>query len=283
MNKAKGAITLAFMLVLTGIGAATGQAQNKNMLQLVRRLETHADSFSNSVDKAMDRTRLDGTRREDNINALVDAFEYETDQLRERIEDNEAIASDVEAVLSRAMRLEMFAQRNRLNANAQRDWALVREDLNELARMFNVAWVWTVPANAPMKNIPVRWVIRRIESRTDEFQNSLSPALDRSSLNGSPLEDEINALAQNLEKEADGLRDRANNRPGGGITGADVEALLNRALMVDLFMMKHGQQLDARTRNDWERVRAHLDELADAYNVKRVWTITVTPITTSTR
>lgn len=283
MSKMKGAITLAFLLLFAGVGTITAQAQNRNMLQLVRRLETHTDRFSNSVDTALDQSRMDGTRREDNINALVDEFEYETDQLRERVASNEAIASDAEAVLSRAMRLERFMQRNRLNARAQNDWSMVRSDLNELARMFNVVWVWTIPTNAPMKNIPVRQVIRRIESRTDDFQNSLGPSLDRSSLNGTQMEDEINALAQNLEKEADGLRDRANNLPGGGIAPADVEALLNRALLVDQFMQKHGGQLDARTRNDWERVKANLDELADAYNVKRAWTIIITPVSSSTR
>ncbi len=288
MKRMKRSITAALVLALGCIGiSAQAQTQyrmnDRSMNQLMKRLETNADHFSNSVDRALDRSRLDGTAREDNINALVDEFEYETDQLRERYRDNEAIPSDAEAVLSRALRLEMFMDRHPLNAQAQRDWARVRTDLNDLARAYNVVWVWDVRSNSYMKNIPVRQVIQRIESRTDKFQNSLNVALDGSSLNGTKLEDEINALAQNLEKEADGLRDRADNRPGGGIVPADVESVLNRAMMIESFMEQHGNQLNARTRNDWWRVKTNMDELAQVYNVAWVWTIKVVPTTSSIR
>ena len=288
MKRIKGSITVALMLALIGIGASV-QAQtmsgmgDRRMAQLVRRLETSTDRFSNSLDAALDRSFLDGSMREDNVNALVDAFEYETDQLRERVEDREAVVGDVEAVLVRGLRLDTFMRRHRLNPRVQRDWAMVRSDLDQLARVFNVVWVWDFNRNTQVRNIPVRQVIRRVESTTDEFQNTLDGALDRSSLNGTELENEINALVQNLEKEADGLRDRMDNRPGGGIAPADVEALLGRAMLVDTFMFNHGMKLNDRARRDWARVRANLDELAAAYNVVWVWTITVTPTSSSNR
>jgi hypothetical protein len=286
MNTMKSVITAALVLVLAGIGMSV-QAQSmsdmssQRLAQLVRRLETSSDRFSNSLDAALDRSFLDGSMREDNVNALIDVFEYETDLLRERVEAGEAVAGDVEAVLIRGMRLERFMQRHRLTPRAQRDWAAVRSDLNALARAFNVVWVWDFNKNTTAKNIPVRQVIRRIESRTDEFQNTLDGALDNSSLNGTELENEINSLVQNLEKEADQLRDRADNRPGGGIAPADVESLLKRAMMVDTFMFNHGMKLNDRARRDWARVRANLDELAAAYNVVWVWTIKTVPSSTS--
>lgn len=286
MNRMKDSIILALLLLLTGAGLSVqaramhqmgNQMGGQRMIQLIRRLETDVDKFSNTLDKALDRSRLDGSMREDDVNALIDAFEYETDQLRERAEDNEAVAADVEAVLIRGLRLETFMQRNRLDRRAQNDWVTVRRDLDGLARMFNVTWLWNVQNNTAMKSMPVRRIIQRVESQTDQFQNSLDGALDQSSLDGTGLENEINALVQNLEKEADGLRDRADNRPGGGIAAADIEAVLKRAMMIETFMMNYGHKLNARTRRDWAQVKANLNMLADAYNVAWVWTIRVAP------
>ncbi len=280
--------SIAVAVALTSLGAIakaeswrSTQMGDQRLLLLISRLETNTDRFSNSIDAALDRSRLEGSLREDDINALVDVFEYETDQLRERVEDHEAVASDAEAVLIRGLRLEMIMRRHPLTPTAQRDWARVRTDLDQLARAFNIVWVWTPQAHAA-RNIPVRQLIRRIESRADEFQNTIDDALDRSPLNGSELEDQINTLAQNLEKEADQLRDRINNRPGGGLVAADIEAVLERAMLIETFMQTHGRQLSPRAHRDWARVKANLNELAKNYNVAWVWTRSG-PATTSNR
>ena len=153
MNKIRMvlALSLAFSLAAFGLGFAgveTAQAQryrtnDRRMRNLVKRLETRADQFSRSLDAALDRSALDGTAREDEVNALADEFEYATDRLRDRAEDNAATARDVEEVLGRALRLEMFMRANNLTPRAQRDWARVKANLDELASMQNVAWVWT--------------------------------------------------------------------------------------------------------------------------------------------
>ena len=41
--------------------------------KIIRRVETRTDSFVSSFDNALDRTRLDGTRREDNLNERAGA------------------------------------------------------------------------------------------------------------------------------------------------------------------------------------------------------------------
>jgi hyperosmotically inducible protein len=280
MNAVKTLTMVALLVAFTCAGVsvqAQGRINDERLLQLIKRLETNSDRFSNSIDAALDRTWMDGSMREDNVNALVDAFEYETDQLRERVQDREALAGDLEAVLIRGLRLDTFMRRHKLTDNAQRDWTAVKSDLDELSRAFSVVWVWDFNRNTQVKNIPVRQVIRRIESRTDEFQNTLDGALDQSSLDGTKLENEINALVQNLEKEADQLRDRIGNGSGERIASADAEAVLKRAMLVDAFMFNHGASLNDRARRDWARVRANMDELAAAYNLAWVWTIKAGP------
>jgi hypothetical protein len=122
--------------------------------QLLRRLETNAERFRLSLSQAMDQSRIDNTRREDNINAVLDDFNGIVDHLRERNDQQQLAAADVEALLARASRLDRFMtnQNNRLSVRAQNDWSLLRTDLDQLASMYNVAWNRT--NNAPYSTYP---------------------------------------------------------------------------------------------------------------------------------
>jgi hypothetical protein len=52
------------------------------------------------------------------------------------------VAADVEAVLSRAGRIDDFMRRHPLDPRAQNDWRKVTNYLDQLSRAYNVAWNW---------------------------------------------------------------------------------------------------------------------------------------------
>jgi hypothetical protein len=122
--------------------------------RLLRRLETNAERFRLSLSQALDQSRINNTRREDNINTVLDDFNQIVDHVRERNDQRQLVAADVEALLARATRLDRFMtnQNNRLSVRAQNDWALLRTDLNQLAGMYNVAW--NRNNNAPYSTYP---------------------------------------------------------------------------------------------------------------------------------
>jgi hypothetical protein len=133
----------------TGYGGGTGygsqrpyRVTDQQLDTLIRRIETRTDSFRANLDRALDRTRYDGTRAEDDINRFVRDFEQATDQLRSRFGSRTSVAADVENVLRQASLIDSFVSRNRLNRRATDDWALLRTDLNELASTYSVAWNW---------------------------------------------------------------------------------------------------------------------------------------------
>jgi predicted glycoside hydrolase/deacetylase ChbG (UPF0249 family) len=92
----------------------------------------------------LDQSRLDGTRREDDINAFVKEFYKETKQLHEHFDSHKSTAKDVQTVLNRAAQIDQFMRRNRLKRDreAQREWLELRAQLDELARLYNVNWRW---------------------------------------------------------------------------------------------------------------------------------------------
>jgi outer membrane lipoprotein SlyB len=108
---------------------------------LLRRVETRSDAFRRSLDRALDRSRFDGTNRENNINEFVKDFENSTDELRRKFDGRTSIDMDVSNVLVRAARIDDFMQRNlRRETTAQRDWRNLRTDLNLLANYYSLAF-----------------------------------------------------------------------------------------------------------------------------------------------
>jgi hypothetical protein len=151
---------------------------DRNVQQLIRRIETRANNFRASLDRALDRSRLDNTRREDNINLLVSDFEQATNQLRDRFNARQSTISDAQQVLDRAVLIDRFMQRNRLANAAERQWDLLKRDLNTLASYYNVAWNWN---NPPLNNFGVndRWTgtFRLNSSQSDDARLAVERAV----------------------------------------------------------------------------------------------------------
>ena len=120
-------VAIVGMLISLGLTSAVhAQSQrayryNDNyMRQIFNRLETRTDRFSNLLPNALDRSRIDGTRREDNINELVTHFEHATDQLKERFESRQSVATDAHLVLQRGALINTFMNNRRLDNRTER-------------------------------------------------------------------------------------------------------------------------------------------------------------------
>ena len=152
MNRVRQIISawmvLAMLSLSIGVQAQTTRRRpayrnSANQTQrLLTRLETNAERFRLSLSQSLDQSRLDGTRREENISTVLDDFNHIVDHVRERNDRQQLVAADVEALLARASRLDRFMTNrgNRATAAAQNDWAALRTDLDPLAGMYNVAW-----------------------------------------------------------------------------------------------------------------------------------------------
>ena len=112
---------------------------NGSTHQILNRIEDRTDRFRESLDSALDDSRLNGSNREDNINQFVRDFEQATDRLRDRFDKGQRITADVQEVLNRASRIDNFMRRRRLGNNVESEWVSLRQDLNELARLSNVS------------------------------------------------------------------------------------------------------------------------------------------------
>jgi len=283
--------SIALVFVMMCFGAVTRmQAQvvgqpyrlsDKEVERILHRIENQANSFRHSLDASLDRSRLNGTNREDDINASIKNFDEQTKRLHDRFDDHKSVAADVEAVLNRAADIDQFMRRQRLSGRAQNDWSALRASLDELAAAYNVTWRWegvavvgpstvitgtTVGLPYRLSDKEVEQILHRIEQQSGRFRNSLDNSLDKSRLNGSDREDDINAFIKEFDHQVKQLHDRFDDHKS---VAADVQAVLDRAARIDGFMRR--RDLTEKAQNEWSSLRASLDQLAETYSVSWRW------------
>ncbi|HXG85044.1 MAG TPA: hypothetical protein VNI84_13570 [Pyrinomonadaceae bacterium] len=288
MKKIKRIMGAMFAAALLSVPfAADAQTNNQNammrdsrmMRNSAMRLETWTDRFEDSLGEAFDNNRVDNTDAEDEVLALVKGFGYATDRFSERVEDNEVIAPDVERLLSRALLIEGAMSKLPASRNANNDWMQIKEELNRIAQAYNVKWVWTLEANPYWKTAAVEPIFDRLDSRSDEFLNSLKYALDFSRINGTKLEDEAIELARRFEDNMDMLETRADK--AGSVTTADMDKVLAQGMVLEAFLRTHN--LSSRVMRDWAQVKTSLRELAMRSNTTWTWTVKPMATTPATR
>ena len=140
-----------FAVLLTGLlvnslllGTAVAQRPwyRGNVREIIRQLESDTDSFKGSLDSALDHSRLNGSRAEDEINDYVKRFEEATDRLRDRAEDRDYAPNLAREVLNRGRSINAFMRTHRLGGKAESDWSRVRADLNRLSNSYYLNWRW---------------------------------------------------------------------------------------------------------------------------------------------
>ena len=136
-----------FLSIALTLSTMNSRAQRTTVIrtdvrQIIRNLETDSDTFKKSLDHALDRSPLDGTRTEDEINEYVKQFEHATDKLKDRAEDHRYAPNLAREVLVRGRSINTFMHRHQLGGDADNDWARVREDLTLLSHAYKIKWRW---------------------------------------------------------------------------------------------------------------------------------------------
>jgi len=246
---------------------------DRQVQNLITRIEQNTDTYRRSMDLALDRSRLNGSDTEEMLMSYITDFENATDRLRQKFDTRSSIASDVEEVLNRAAFINSFMQRNALNTASQRNWTSIRSDLNTLSSYYNVSWNWTNPVYTTPGNRPyrvadtnVQSLLTRIETRTDNFRRVVERSLDRRVLDNTRREDSIISFITEFENATDRLKQRFDARQS---VSSDVEDVLMRANSIEAFMTNN--RLNNNVQRQWGILKTDLNTLANYYSVAWDW------------
>ncbi|MBC7795520.1 MAG: hypothetical protein H7Z37_01455 [Pyrinomonadaceae bacterium] len=118
---------------------------DRELQNAINRVERNSDRFTREVDRALDNSRLDGSRREDRINDIAREFENSADRLKNSYNDGRNFnrsANDAQQLIQIGFRIDRFinnrgfSSSNR-NNRAVAEWSVIRRDLAYINNAYN--------------------------------------------------------------------------------------------------------------------------------------------------
>lgn len=140
------AIGLFFLSFVTESNAQRRESRNRNMTKsqvktVIDRVEDRLDNFVDNYDKSLDRSRLDGTSREDWLMKRAKDLEGATDELSREFDRNDQWIENKDEVrkcLNIATDIDKNMRNYNFGSRTESNWAKVRYELNTLADIYNL-------------------------------------------------------------------------------------------------------------------------------------------------
>jgi len=141
-----GLAALFLVLILADVGNAQRRARGRNYTKaqvdrIIKNVEERTDRFVSQFNDSLDRSRLDGTKREDNLNERARNLESATDELRRDFDRRDRWIENKDEVrrcLNIAADINVVMRNRKFNRATENNWANVRNELNVLARVYNL-------------------------------------------------------------------------------------------------------------------------------------------------
>ena len=107
----------------------------------IRRAENASDVFRKQMDDKLDKSALDGTKTEDNVNHQAKELENALDRLRRRFDKTDTwreTRREVQDVLLEARDVNRIMEAGRWRAVLEAEWTRLRRELNSLAGHYDL-------------------------------------------------------------------------------------------------------------------------------------------------
>ncbi len=138
-------------LGLSFLPAAVAQDANRDVVVtksdargIVRSLAKRTGEFKEDFDKAVEHSMIDGTRLEDRAKHRADDLHDAAKKLQDvygdkRDKNDPKVRDQVDKTLAAAADVNRVMQSHRFTDRLQRDWDLLRSDLNALAAVYELS------------------------------------------------------------------------------------------------------------------------------------------------
>jgi len=116
-----------------------GRYDARYLRDSIHRLDRLAKDFQRDVDRALDRSRGDGTRREDNVNGEVRQFRNAVGDLKSRFgngQDLNRSRNEANRVLQEAQQVERISRNRWLDNRLASEWSQIRQELNVISNAY---------------------------------------------------------------------------------------------------------------------------------------------------
>jgi len=117
-----------------------GRNDDRYLRDSVQQLDRLSKDFENDMDRALDHSRVDGTRREDEINNVVKDFRRAVGNLKSRVgngRDLNRSVNEAERVLQLADQVDRYGAR-RLDSRTSSEWSQIQSELRTISDVYGL-------------------------------------------------------------------------------------------------------------------------------------------------
>jgi Rad3-related DNA helicase len=117
-----------------------GHNDDRYLRDSVQQLDRLAKDFESDMDRALDHSRVDGTRREDEINSVVHDFRRAVGNLKSRVgngRDLDRSMNEAERVLQLADQVDRYGAR-RLDSRTSSEWSQIQSELRTISDVYGL-------------------------------------------------------------------------------------------------------------------------------------------------
>jgi len=116
-----------------------GRYDSRTLRDAASRLRDRSKDLERDVDRLLDRSRYDNTRREDRLNDQTRDFRRAAERFRDRVGDGRDLnrsASEARELLRQGERIERALSRLRLDSRTYSTWSQINRDLDLVADIY---------------------------------------------------------------------------------------------------------------------------------------------------
>ncbi len=169
-------------------GGGFYQPNDAQVRALLARIETRTNTFATAAGRRFDNnTRWGNTSRDEQIAPYISAFENATDELRRSFNDRRVTQNELNQVLTYGAYVDGFMRQNQMANNVERQWNLIRTDLNQLSNLYRVSWNWNqtlppFPSDQWGQNSRLDGTYRLNVSMSDNVENIITRTVSNTSV-----------------------------------------------------------------------------------------------------
>jgi hypothetical protein len=138
-------ISVALALAVPAVGQWRGRGYSRyNAERLIRQAENRSDVFVRLFERALDRSPFEGSRREERLNDRAMEMESHLNLARQEVNRTNnyySVRSHVASAIDVAQGINNVMRSRQFNPGVERQWMLLRSDLNRLAVVYNLRQV----------------------------------------------------------------------------------------------------------------------------------------------
>jgi hypothetical protein len=121
-----------------------GNYDSRYLRDVAERVRDNARNLERDVDRLLDNSRVNGSRREDRINGDVKEFRQAADRFRSRVGDNGNDRNrgyqEAQYLMQAANRTENMLSRLRVDSRTYADWRQIKQDLRTIANAYGLRY-----------------------------------------------------------------------------------------------------------------------------------------------